>query len=269
LARATNSQGDLSLEALAERIEALEKGVVAVASAATAQCEPEISTSAAEKPLASAEVALSSDKEVLASPAPPANVQGIEIRDDATVLNRQWSDVLEQISDLGASRMPLYANARLRADIARQSLLIEYSQSESFKHKQAGRADNKELLSKAIASVFGREVPYKLVLAKDGSMAVEPAAVPTPPPLAAAELAEAPAYEPVPDEAYGMSTEMDVAETAGSSEEIATSSAIDVSSEASVLEPTPPPAESRTGKPMEVATLLDELGATKISEISH
>ena len=253
LARATNAQIEGDSAALLERIERLERGIQsstqpreqqeqrgsAHATATPAPVEPSaLATEAAET--TEADTAATPHKPELAVAVAVAAV-GFEISDDPATLNRNWSEVLEQIRERGPSRHPLFANARLRANTEEQSLIVEFAEADSFKLKQAKRADNRELLGKALQTVYGHEVIFAL---KQGSFDV-PIEVSTVPKPSADVYDQAPAYEPVPD------------------------SALESIPEPSLLEPTPLPEEPKAAASMEVATLLDELGATKIKETSE
>jgi len=271
LARATRPQGDESLAALTERIDVLERqqqgghAVVAVAAppapAALAPVAPSVTEAAVAPPAPIAPVvpAPAVEPSVTPAPAPAASdapaaaptSSGTDLSDNRSVLNRQWADVLEQIRGISPSREPIFSNARLQLNADEQLLIVEYSPAESFQYKQANRKEVKELLATAIQNAFGRKVNFKIAQAKAGA-AFEPSAPPTTatpaPPVPTAPPApdydNEPILAPEPDYDYD-------------NEPIP---------EAPLLEPTPPPEVPRGGGPLEVSTLLDELGATKIRE---
>ena len=236
LARATNAQIEGDSAALLERIERLERGI-----------QP-----SSPQPFASAiEVVETSEAVAVATPDAPelaivVTAVGCEISDDIATLNRNWSEVLEYIRERGPSRHPLFANARLRANVKEQSLIVEFAEADSFKYKQAKRADNQELLGEALQTVYGCEVIFVLKQGNfelpDAPKTTEVSA--TTSSIPAELLEQAPAYEPVPD------------------------SVLESIPEPSLLEPTPLPEEPKVAGSLEVATLLDELGATKIKETS-
>ena len=158
LVRACAAAEDSSIEALAARIEALERNSVPVptddvtmsAEDAQAAIVSTAATASSAAPIAS----------TVESAAPAPATSPAEISDDRAVLNRNWSAVLEQIRELSPSRQPLFSRALLQADTAKQLLIIEYPASAKFVFEKAKSDDNKEILTKALAAVYGHEVRY-------------------------------------------------------------------------------------------------------------
>jgi len=312
LARATNTQGDLSLEALAQRIEVLEKGVPekgsraaagqSASSAPAAPVVPAVSDAAvvevADMPSVvpadsvAAPVPIEAAPDVSeASTAPsvkaveeaeattlPSQAAGSELSDDVAVLNRRWSEILDQIRALGPSRHPLFANARLTVNLQDQVLIVEFAQNDSFKYKQAGRSDNRELLEKAILAVYGDAVPFVLQMGQFTGTAAA-TTQPTPP--------SAPDFEPPFDPGPAPESELppDFGPAPSFEEPPLTSEppASSVASSAvppSAPAPSPAPAfelvskeeptvQDYTPPTREVATLLDDLGATVIRQTTE
>lgn len=140
LVRMSSTDGEITVEALAERIERLERRIQGGVPMAVAP--------AAVTPVATAPV--------VAVPAVATHPVG---EDDA---KRKWRAVLAEIRKLKASYHPFFtpADASFSAD---GTLILEWPQSESYGLNAAEKA--KELLEQAIFSVYGREVPYSLQVA--------------------------------------------------------------------------------------------------------
>ncbi|MCL2438369.1 MAG: DNA polymerase III subunit gamma/tau [Coriobacteriia bacterium] len=277
LARATNVQGEVSFEALVERIERLEQEGVAPAApqTPTSQTVPQ-SQASASAPVNQAQTpAPASEPATVITSVDSAPVSGSDstskkpaLSTDEASLNRNWAEILEHIRQVGPSRYPLFADARLSVRPDDQALIIEFAQADSFKYKQAKRADNQEILAKAIHAIYGQEISFSC---REGSFEATPSApassapsatlgVPAPAPtLAPAQTnsyeQQAPAYEPVPDSAY---------EDGGVPPTVT-----ELIPPASILEPTPLPDSPRSSGALEVSTLLEELGATKIKETNE
>jgi len=296
LVRATNAQGEMNVEALMERIECLEQGasmpqVAPPAQTATMTQQSPVSSSAptvsTPSPATTSEIVPPSDEPQVETGSPavsdmsiedssleasstseslsaPSASNNVSLSDDPATLNRNWAETLGHIREMSPSRHPLFADARLKVNLDDQALIVEFSQADSFKYKQAKRADNQGLLTKAFYATYGQEINFSVKQGEFESSApsaTSPAAVPVPV-MASSNYDQAPAYEPVPDSSYE-EVVSDLTDTS-TSEPAATESI----PPASVLEHTPPPDEPRRSGTLEVSTLLEELGATTIRETS-
>lgn len=275
LARATNSVGDFTLEALAERIERLEQGVPVAAAVAApaatvpvaapvalaavpavaepAPAAPEPAPAAAtapewtpepEAPQPTPVVKPVASPESQAEPAAPA-VAGQELSSDLPTLNRNWSSILDHIRAANSSVYPIFADARLRVNQLENSLVVGFSHSDSFKYQQAMNPETRALLTDAVAATYGKDMACALELDPEGATAAFAAvsatapkeSVPTPAP---ASYGGAPAYEPVPsyDDAPAYEPTADVADAAPAvaAAEPATDSADDATA-ATISEP--------------------------------
>ncbi|MCL2679878.1 MAG: DNA polymerase III subunit gamma/tau [Coriobacteriia bacterium] len=291
LARATNAQGDQSLEALAQRIEVLEQtasqtlGRKSRSSTATSPAVP------AATPPAVATAAVAAVEEVAAvEPTPAIETRpaeavtaaadtALELSDDLATLNRNWSEILEQIRVLGPSRHPLFANARLAADLKDQVLVIEFAQADSFKFKQAAKSDNRELLEKAIAAVYDATIPFVLKMGQfdatgtpAAAVAPEPEPEPEPVPLEAyfpSEYDLSPGAEEAFDQQQSSSEPQESSQPAQPQPSNAGAVAESAAIPAPDLELNEPPQKEYTPPTREVATLLDDLGATVIRQTTE
>jgi len=282
LARAMNAQGDQSTEALMQRIEALEAGITGTGKQAN-QVRPaapaEISEPAATKRLDTDTSAPASESQQSASAksTPPTHAAdntaaavpetqstAVQLSDDPATLTRKWSEILEQIRAIKPSRHPLFSNARLRADADAQTLIIEFAQTDSAKHKQVARPDNRELLEKAILAVYGAQIPFVAQMGQFAGAAPQPPVANMSNP---ASTQEAPPYEEaplVPDfdtepEGAAFVPGHNQQQTSVASADIPTPELELVSKDESDQQTYRPPTR-------EVATILDDLGATVVRQ---
>jgi len=290
LARATNSTGDTSIEALAERVERLEAALVGggqaaapaqttttVVPATTAPTSPPESVPPKTVPTPSVEVAETVEEpapaevspstepaqsEAATEPVPaivvePTTEAAPALRDDLAVLNRNWSSILEQIRELEPSRLPVFVKARLKVNVQDQSLIVEFPQADNFWYKKAKQSENRELLSKAIQAVFGRELNFVIDL---GTFESSPAmAADYDPGYDSALAMDAPPYEQTYEQAEEGPIPAADPMPAPEPEPI---------TPPSILEPSAPSEGPHPESVLEVATLLDEMGATIIKETS-
>jgi len=218
LARACNSQGETSFEALLERIERLEKGTgttatPAPAAAATSRGDdgrtpPSTQKAAVETTPTQAAAHNSTAQapaEVAASEAHKPQTVAALSSDEAT-LNRQWRAILEQIQSIDPPSQAVFSIARLQLKGDSQVLAVVFAAGDSYRYKLASKPEAKKVVEQAVATVFGRELPVQIELAAQSvDVAAQAQAAPAPAPAAAPTPApapsyEAPAYEPVPDQ---------------------------------------------------------------------
>ena len=285
LARATNSAGDMTFEALSERIERLEQGAPASSPAAVAPAsvpapKPEASAAPEQKPEPAA-----SEPAPAPPPAPfppvnhtaaePASVQS-ELSSDLPSLKRNWSSILDYIRAENMSAYSVFADARLRVNQLEESLVVGFSHGDSFKYQQATNTETRALLTDAIAAVYGHDVSCALELDPEGATAafaavsatVEKAPAPAPAPVVPAavpDYSEAPPYEPVPS--YDDAPIDEPASAAAVTEEVQVPVAATIP-ESSILEPTPAPEPlfGQGDKVLEVSAILDELDAVTVRQ---
>ncbi len=135
LVRLTRPESDLSLEALSQRIEALEAGggTVPVASTGTVPLSP-------SEP----------------SPLAPTGT----VPSDA---GRLWREVLDQIRQTARSRYALFVEAELEPD-AKGGYVLSFAPSAAFALKAAKESDNVALLRAAFEQVSGQAPSLRFVL---------------------------------------------------------------------------------------------------------
>jgi DNA polymerase-3 subunit gamma/tau len=223
LARATSPQGEMTLEALAERIECLEKNDKHPKTAVASVTE----TPAANTPTTD-------------TPTAPAALEG-----DPASLKRQWRAVLTELHKRSIPLHPIFADTQLSLGADDTSLLIEFPAGADYKLKQARRTDVLELLTDTVAAVYGKEVPFVMK-------------------LAAADNPQLPHLE------TSAPTINDIVEDESTDEEFEQERETTTEVNANgFLQETPTPSPPSSAATPEIASLLDDLGATIVSQTSN
>ncbi|MBK5211545.1 MAG: DNA polymerase III subunit gamma/tau [Coriobacteriia bacterium] len=169
LVRTTRVDGEYTLEALAERIERLERGLSAVPAisrpVARAAAEP-------AKPVQQAVAKEIPPKEVPISETEPESLapqSGGSL--NAGTVKRSWRAVLAEIKKQKASRSLFFADASIEFT-QEGTLLVTWPKDGEFKMKAA--QDNKELLANALFTVFGSNLPFEFRLGKNHEPVLKP-----------------------------------------------------------------------------------------------
>ena len=230
LTRMVRPDSDLTLEALAERIEALESGYSAalpasvVVEAPVASVAPAVSTShisaegaavgAAQAPSIAPEVpAVPSDvphvtnaavdqsatdtvPEVAAAPASPGGAGNLAaLLANPAALQRVWMSVMTSIKKEKQAFAAMLVGVRARAAQNGEGVVVEFPASNPISLSMAKKPDMHELLARTFESAAGFPIPFECVAGEaDAASAAAPAPVSAPAPVPAA----APAPEPVP-----------------------------------------------------------------------
>ncbi|MDZ4178190.1 MAG: DNA polymerase III subunit gamma/tau [Coriobacteriia bacterium] len=185
LTRMARPDGDLTLDALVERIEALESGVAI----ATARPAPTIAPTV-DPPVAAPPIAQSSAAETpkvppasTASPAAPGVEDSAEVeRGDAGPIDRAhvkraWPAVVAEIKRAKSTRAHIFANTEVDVDSDGVTLVVEFPSDGKFTMELAGSPDTRPLLTAALGKVLGAIPPVRYQL---GRGAVQPAPKPAP-----------------------------------------------------------------------------------------
>ncbi len=225
LTRMVRPDSDLTLEALAERIEALESGYSAVlpssgmvdAAAPAAPAAPAVAAPAVA-PAAVPATVPAPDSATLASTAPavpettPATASatpaaapvvataagsGLEaLLANPAGLQRAWMHVMSTIKKEKQAFAAMLVGVRACADQNGKGVVVEFPPSNPIALSMAQKPDMQELLARAFNEAAGFAVPFELRSAAPGSAQAEaPAPAPAP---AAAPAAPAPSPEPAP-----------------------------------------------------------------------
>lgn len=177
LVRMARPEGDLTLEALAERIEALEAG------ARTAAVPmPASEVAVAPKPAAPecASVATSSET---AKPPAVEKAGTAAVSGDATLdrahLKRAWPAVIAEIKRVKAARAHIFSNTEVDVDMDGRTLVVEFPADGKFTMDLARDDETRQMLVAALAKVLGAAPALRYQL---GRGAVRPAEDEKPPP---------------------------------------------------------------------------------------
>lgn len=225
LIRLAQPENDLTLDALAERIERLEQGGFAPAPAVVVpapKATPAAKSAAKQKPAATGKAAVAEQAaapaatQAATAPATPtakpvaASASPGEL--NAGTVKRSWRAVLADIKKTKASRYSFFADTEveLKDD---GSIVVLWPKSATFKMR--GAQDNIDLLQASIKRVLGTDIPCSFDTFGGESEAASPArkpaaapapahaapasAVTAPAPAPSAPEVEAPPFEEVPD----------------------------------------------------------------------
>ena len=215
LTRMARPAGEITLEALAERIEALESGVSAGAVRVSMLAEPTAQPQAA--PAAPAGRTRSSGVVATAAPAPdvepaaapaaapaatpaaapaaapaadfvgPAPAQSGRPKLDRAAAKRAWPAVLLEIKKLKPARAHGYSHVEVDVDPDGETLVLEFPADQSFVKEMADQPEMKEMLKQAMQTVMGTVPGFRLQVGR-GSV--------QPPRAAVAETALEPIVSP-------------------------------------------------------------------------
>ena len=193
LTRMARPTGEMTMEALSERIESLERGL----SAAAPPRSIRPAAAAALAPAAAPEPAPAAPAPEPAAAAPIAAHAGHAI--ERAAAKRAWPAVLVEIKKLKTARAAQYSQVELEVDADGETLVLEFPSDQSFVMQMAEEPDMREMLARALAAVLGTAPPVRMQL---GRGAVRPSqASSQPAPLATpADTGESAwSSEPVPE----------------------------------------------------------------------
>jgi hypothetical protein len=170
----------MTMEALAERIEALELGtpplpspVGAAEPARLAEPAPSLAEPTAADTDTSPKLADSAPPSEEGSPEP---VRVTPVRHsgplDRATVRRNWQAVLAEVKKASVSRAGTFTNVEVDVDADGGTLVVEFPADQRHAMGMAERPDNRELLRGALSRVFGVAPPFRFQL---GRGAVRPA----------------------------------------------------------------------------------------------
>ena len=217
LTRMVRPDSDLTLEALAERIEALELSGVAAAPAASVApvvAAPAADAAAAPAPVASAvpntapaaapvTPAVAPETPAAAAPVtPPAAGSGLEgLLANPAALQRAWMHVMSTIKKEKQAFAAMLVGVRAHASQGGQGVLVEFPASNPIALSMAQKPDMQELLARAFKEAAGFDVPFELrsaAMSDSGSAAPAAPAAAASSPVASATPAPSPIVAPAP-----------------------------------------------------------------------
>jgi len=207
LTRMARPQGEMTLEALAERVEALERGV---AGGAVAPAVPPASgargvstgsagedaprreafetagtaATAAPRSAAKAESERASETAPAAAPEPGVVVTPVVEAGplDRGTAKRNWQAVLVEVKKVKPARANVFASVEVDVDPDGTTLVVEFPSDQEFSMQMAEEPDMRELLRTALGRVFGAPPPFRYQLGRGAVRPAEevPAAEPAP-----------------------------------------------------------------------------------------
>ena len=205
LTRMAHPSSDISLDALAARIAALEAGTPAAAPKAEApKAEP---AKRERKEPASASVAKPEPKPALQpkpDPAPqvkaspvvqPSSEDIAEMLGNQRTVERLWERVAKALGSEHRRASVMLTDAKVRGDAQNRCLIVELPAGESFKQKNLSTGDMYDTAVKLVGDIFGSRIGLKYVLADGESV---PKAAPKPEPAPAPQPAPEPKPAPKP-----------------------------------------------------------------------
>lgn len=225
--RMVRPEGDLTLAALAERVEALERSGVAVASPAAAAAPVSAPAPAADAPAATAPAAApaaapqaaprpaaaerpapapASAPATPAAPAPAASApaaggaspQLVATMENPAVLQRMWQGALAELKRKKAAYGVLFLGTKAVWNAQTGMLAIEFPKENAFAFKAVQKPDVQAAVADALAqSCAGQAVPFAYQQAGAASVAAAAPAPSRPQPAQARPAAQMPA-QPAP-----------------------------------------------------------------------
>lgn len=199
LTRMIRPDSDLTIEALAERVEELERKLesgqvsVSAASQGVAPATPTVpaAPSVPVTPAASATTATSPVAPMAAQapstpapsmaaqvpsvPAPSAPASSTSAAPQATIdltnpaaVQRFWHAVTTSLRKSNPARGVLFMNAKVAGEANGSGLVVTFAKDNGFAYTAAQKPEVQQLLAQTIESVAGGQVPYRLVLEAGG-----------------------------------------------------------------------------------------------------
>ena len=235
LTRMARPQGEMTLGALAERVEALERGASVAPSAPGAVPAPSSTSGALGVPTGgagehavrreasngadttpdatlSAHPAPEADTVPAAAPAPEVVITTVTKSGplDRGTAKRNWQAVLVEVKKVKPARANVFASVEIDVDPDGTTLVIEFPSDQEFSLQMAEEPEMRDLLRGALSRVFGAPPPFRYQL---GRGAVRPAkeiaaTAPVPAPHIDVSPEEAPpaGHDDVPGDYYEAAT---------------------------------------------------------------
>lgn len=179
LTRMARPQADLTLEALAERVDALEAG--APLNDRVLAAAPHPAPVSAVPPVTESPVDDTPPKKKASGPADagaPAAVDVSSERFDIATVKRAWPAIQAEFKKVKPSRSQLFNGTE--AEVAGQTLVVEFPVDQAFSMGLAGDTETLALLRRSVAAVLGVEPPVEFRLGRGGSSSAPCPPVPAP-----------------------------------------------------------------------------------------
>lgn len=195
LTRLARPHGELTIEALAERVAALEAGINLRAAEYAATAPEAVPAPLPPGDPSPPSKANSSEVEEPAEPseqtAPPTGEEPVVIEVsraadsgplDRAQAKRGWPAVVAEVRKLKAARAAIFDGTEMDVDPDGQTLVIEFPAGAKFPMRQAASPETTQLLKNALAAVFGVAPPFRYQLGRGAVRAPaeeQPVATPT------------------------------------------------------------------------------------------
>jgi DNA polymerase III subunit gamma/tau len=179
LTRLARPQGEMTLEALAERVAALETGI-SLAAPSAPPATPTPAPAASPEPAAPAAAPRPAPEPAPQEPPAPEPATATGPLDRARA-KRAWPGVVAEIRKLKATRAAIFDGTEVDVDADGATLVIEFPADAHFRMKQASDTETLQLLRRGFASVLGGVPPFRFQLGRGAVRAAgEPLAEPEP-----------------------------------------------------------------------------------------
>ena len=196
LTRMVRPDSDLTLEALAERIEALESGHSAVAhvigGGAAAVAAPQVAAASAPQvsvaPVPASPLASPATQGAPMPASQPAAAPSDQLKaslQNPAALQRVWQAVLATLKKNKAAYGVLFLNTKAVYDAGKDTLIIEFPAENSFAFKAVQKPDVQEAVSVALNQACGESLHFAYAQGGAVATAAAPAARPAPSPASA------------------------------------------------------------------------------------
>lgn len=169
LTRMARPETDLTLESLAERLEALESGATTAAPSRRDTATPHAASATPPKMPASAAFSTPLD-----APSMPVESGAL----DVAAVKRAWPEIQAAFKKLRPSRSHLFDGTEI--EVFGELLLVEFATDGRLALELASDAETVQLLRRSIASVLGMAPPVEFRLGRSGGSDAPPPAVPSP-----------------------------------------------------------------------------------------
>jgi DNA polymerase-3 subunit gamma/tau len=177
LTRMARPQGEMTMEAMAERLEALERGmpvtgahaasgvsaVPTAPAAAPASSDTAATPAPAERPHSEPAAAVADASAEVAVVAPVPVADGPLDRGTA---KRSWQAVLVEVKKAKPTRAHLFSSVEIDIDTDGKTLVLEFPSDQAFSMQMAEEPEMRELLRVALSRVFSAAPPFRTQLGR-------------------------------------------------------------------------------------------------------
>lgn len=165
LTRMARPHGEMTLEAVAERVEALERGLstdtaAPVRSAEPASAPPQEIDSAPHRGTAPPAVTSEEAQEPVVTPVKRAGAL------DRGSAKRNWQAVLIELKKEKPARANLFASVEVDIEADGSTLVLEFPEDQGFSLQMAEEPEMRDLLRTAVSRVFGFAPPFRYQLGR-------------------------------------------------------------------------------------------------------